>query len=278
MKSKVYSLPCLISRSKRFIKTVSADKLTVHAAEASFFTITSAVPFISLLIAIIGILLPDSLPISNLSIGAEEILKFIFGEMEEAPGIPIISISAVTALWSASRGVGAVRGGIETVYHANKSKTYLARRIKSLISTVIFIALLTAVASLLLFGDLVLRFFGEEVGEAIYSFRTPLFIAVVTGLFTCVYASIAKRSEIMPHSFVCHVPGALFSSVGWVLFSYFYSLYISNFPGASYIYGSLAAICLIMLWIYICMIILLTGAEVNKLIFATEKYAKQGDA
>lgn len=278
MKSKVYSLPYLISKSKRFIKTVSDDKLTVHAAEASFFTITSTVPFISLLIAIIGVFLPGNLPIKNLSLGTVEILKFIFGDMAEAPSISLISISAVTALWSASRGVGAIRGGIETVYHAEKSKTYLARRVKSLISTLVFIALLTAIASILLFGDLVLRFFGDETGEVIYTLRTPLFIGIVTGLFTCVYASVAKRSAKMPHNFICHIPGALFSSIGWVLFSYFYSLYISNFPGASYIYGSLAAICLIMLWIYICMVILLLGAEVNKLFFATEKHAKQGDA
>ena len=179
---------------------------------------------------------------------------------------------------SASRGVGAVRSGIETVYHARRGKNYLERRIKSLLSTIIFIALLTSIASLLLFGDLVLRLLDDNVSQIVYTLKTPLFITIVTVLFTCVYSSIAKRSDSVRHGFLCHVPGALFSSIGWVVFSYLYSLYIVNFPGASYIYGSLAAICLIMLWIYICMIILLLGAEVNKLFFATEKHAKQGDA
>ncbi|MBQ8199661.1 MAG: YihY/virulence factor BrkB family protein [Clostridia bacterium] len=43
--------------------------------------------------------------------------------------------------------------------------------------------------------------------------------------------------------------------------------YRAYFPNASYIYGGLAAVCLIMLWIYFCTIILLLGAEVNKLYF-----------
>ncbi len=278
MKSKIYSLPCLLAGVKRFLKTVSNDKLTVHAAEASFFTITSAVPFISLLIAIIDVLLPQNISRGTIAHESGGLLSLLSSEAGGTPSLSLISLSAVTSLWSASRGVGAVRGGIETVYHAEKGKTYLARRIKSLVSTVIFIALLTSIASLLLFGDLLLRLFGDGVSRIVYPLKTPIFIAIVTFLFASVYSSIAKRSSDVRHGFFCHVPGALFSSVGWVIFSHLYSIYISNFPGASYIYGSLAAICLIMLWVYICMVILLLGAEVNKLFFAAKNHAKQGDA
>jgi membrane protein len=236
------------------------------------------VPFLSLLIAIIGVFLPQDISPGTIDLGEGGFVSFLFGEIGGAPSLSLISLSAVTSLWSASRGVGAVRSGIETVYHARRGKNYLERRIKSLLSTIIFIALLTSIASLLLFGDLVLRLLDDNVSQIVYTLKTPLFITIVTVLFTCVYSSIAKRSDSVRHGFLCHVPGALFSSIGWVVFSYLYSLYIANFPGASYIYGSLAAICLIMLWIYICMIILLLGAEVNKLFLATEKHAKQGDA
>lgn len=61
-----------------------------------------------------------------------------------------------------------------------------------------------------------------------------------------------------------HLPGAVFSSLGWILFSYFYSLYIKWFPRSSYVYGSLAAVVFFLLWLYFCMSILLWGAEINK--------------
>ena len=88
------------------------------------------------------------------------------------------------------------------------------------------------------------------------------------------YSSTARRSSRIKSGFLPHFPGAVFASVGWTMFSYGYSLYITNFPSASYIYGSLAAVCLIMLWLYFCMIILLLGAEVNKIFAEKNSWGK----
>jgi len=57
-------------------------------------------------------------------------------------------------------------------------------------------------------------------------------------------------------------------ALGWVLFSRIYSLYLTGTDTASFLYGGLAALCLSMLWLYACMLILLSGAEINKLFFA----------
>ena len=61
------------------------------------------------------------------------------------------------------------------------------------------------------------------------------------------------------------VPGAVFSTLGWMGFSLAFSLYFTHFGGwnYSYMYGSLAAIVLFLLWLYFCMCILFWGAEVN---------------
>jgi membrane protein len=58
-------------------------------------------------------------------------------------------------------------------------------------------------------------------------------------------------------------PGAILSAAGWVGFSGLYSVYINNFANHSYLYGSLTAIVLLMLWLYFCMNIMFFGAEVN---------------
>ena len=76
--------------------------------------------------------------------------------------------------------------------------------------------------------------------------------------------STQQRALCVFTGYLAHLPGAAFASGGWILFSYFYSLYIIHFPAVSYLYGSLAALVLMMLWLYICMTILLLGAEVNK--------------
>ena len=59
-------------------------------------------------------------------------------------------------------------------------------------------------------------------------------------------------------------PGALFSAVGWSLFSTAYSFYITHFTRISNIYGSVYAVAVSMLWLYCCLCILFYGGALNR--------------
>ena len=276
MKSKIYFINSVIAYIKKIVKQISDDKVTIYAGQAALFVIISSVPFISLLFALFSVILPGKSPSDGiidlpLSTSAMVLLDNISKELGSAPGVSLLSISALTTLWSASRGIASIRRGIETVYNADKSGGYVRNRLFSIISTLLFIGLIAAVVALFLFDTVLVDLFGDWIGAPFMKLRTPLFLLALTVFFTSIYYSVSKRSSYVKHSLLCHIPGAIFSSLGWVVFSYFYSLYIENFPGAIYIYGSLAAICLIMIWIYFCMIILLLGAEVNKIFFAKKE-------
>ena len=60
--------------------------------------------------------------------------------------------------------------------------------------------------------------------------------------------------------------GAFFAAACWIIFSIAYSVYIDTFSDYTYFYGSLTAVVLLMLWVYICMNIFLYGAQINKYI------------
>lgn len=281
LKSRVYGFRAVILYIRRILSQIADDKITVYAAQASFFVIISAVPFLSLLISIVGIVVPAELPdffaALPLPEGFGAVFDTVLDELRTAPNVPLLSVSAITTLWSASRGISAIRSGLELVYRASPSRGFVAHRFKSLISTLAFIAIITAAVTLMLFGDFLgewLRLGRDKISDVIMHLRTPVFILSLCILFTIMYSSTARRSTRVKNGILPHLPGAVFSSVGWTLFSYFYSLYITHFPSASYIYGSLAAVCLIMLWLYFCMIILLLGAELNKLYFAGEEEGK----
>ena len=142
----------------------------------------------------------------------------------------------------------------------------------SILTTLLFIVSLTVITVLLLFGDklinLISGYISVHLTDLFELLRMPALALVMAVFFTAMYCSIAAKSSYVSHKVWRHIPGGLFSSVGWLVFSYLYSLYINNFPGASKVYGSLSAVCLIMLWLYFCMMILLLGAELNKLCFA----------
>ena len=82
---------------------------------------------------------------------------------------------------------------------------------------------------------------------------------MLTVIFALIYMSFSGRKIPLKR----HFPGAVFTTFGWIIFSVLFSFYIDNFANYSYLYGSLAAIVLMMLWVYSCMIIFLIGGEIN---------------
>jgi len=76
------------------------------------------------------------------------------------------------------------------------------------------------------------------------------------------YTFIPNRKK----HFIQEIPGAFIASAGWLLFSELYSLYIIYIANYSYTYGSLTTFMLLLIWMYICIIILFFGAEFNTLI------------
>lgn len=261
MKSRIFSPS---PRLTAVIRRISGDRVSVHAAHASFFVITSAVPFASILFTLAGIFLPEgseALISPDPSTALAGLLTGFTSEIRTIPGVSLLSFSTITTLWTASRGIAGIRLGLETVYGCTEPSGYVAHRLRSLLITLLFILLLVATVGVLLFGDLL----GLPAGKI----RFPLFAVLLTAAFTGFYVSVARRSRLVKHDIRLHLPGAVFSTAGWIVFSWGYSLYIAHFPSASTVYGGLAAVCLIMLWLYFCMMILLLGAEVNKLYFAS---------
>lgn len=101
-----------------------------------------------------------------------------------------------------------------------------------------------------------------NISVLIVCIRTALSIVVLILFFALIYKALPDKKL----SFRRQIPGAIFATAGWLIFSYLFNIYINNFSNYSYIYGSLTAIILFMLWMYFCMIILLAGAELNIII------------
>ena len=264
-KASIYA----VSVVRRISWQLSKDRITVYAAQASFFVIISVVPFLSLLISNCSFFLPaDVSHILNdyaVPTGMIPVIDSVITDLQNAPNISLLSLSAITTFWSASRGVAAIQKGVATVYQARVRPKYFMDRLRSLISTLVFIVLIISMVVLILFGSFVENTLGlMGITNIFLRFRWLIFLLAMCGLFLLIYVTTAKRSIRIKNNAFWHLPGAVFATLGWIAFSYIYSLYIRYFPNASYIYGSLAAVCLMMLWLYVCMIILLLGAEVNK--------------
>ena len=289
--SRIVRLRTVFSVCRSISDMLYEDRVRVYAAQASFFVMISAVPFLSLLFAVIGAVMPadltkltesfrDLIPLTLLDTFTE-----LLTELRDVPGLSLLSISALTTLWSASKGISAIRDGIQTVYRVERHRSFLRNKVHSLLYTIGFIIMILAVVVILLFGDFLYGVVTEKLGFAhglldrLFRVKTPIFIVFITLIFNTMYYVIARRNRdgnpCIPRRFCGHLPGAVFAALGWNVFSFLYSLYINHFPTAASLYGGFAAVCLIMLWLYFCMIILLCGAEINK-IYYTRRNAGNG--
>ena len=62
------------------------------------------------------------------------------------------------------------------------------------------------------------------------------------------------------------LPGALFTGVCWFVFTKLFSIFIPRFYQASRLYGSLASLFLVLLWIRFIVIILFAGVVLNRVL------------
>ena len=249
----------LIVEGKKIYDKFAEDEMTVYAAQVSFFIILSVVPFIMLLITAVQMIPSISnamfteLIVGLVPVDYKSLAFRLVNDLSLKSPATMVSVTAVTALWSAGRGMFSV-----------------ARVLNRLICsgyTIVFVLVCILSLGLLVFGDmlqsLMLKRFPivAEVTMKLISFRALWFLMILMVFFLGIYTFVPDKKLRLRDQ----IPGAVFSTVGWMGFSFAFSLYFDHIGGKnySYMYGSLTAIVLLLLWLYMCMCILFLGAEIN---------------
>ncbi|MGN0158780.1 MAG: YihY/virulence factor BrkB family protein [Brotaphodocola sp.] len=254
------------------------DEIPVYAAQASFFIILALFPFIMLLLTLIQFIpsVEKSDLLSILVAVMPDLLDpLVVGIVDDlylkSPGT-MLSVTAVLALWSAARGMMGIERGLNRIWETSDKRMYLVKRLTNSIYTLLFTIVCSVSLFLLVLGHsiqkMILRLFPflETVTRSIISFRSLLAIILFLTVFVGIYTVVPRKRL---HA-VYQIPGAVFSAIGWMSFSYVFSLYFTNFSNYSYMYGSLTAIVLLMLWLYFCICIFFVGAEINYFLYQDE--------
>lgn len=260
-------------------KKVGKDNVSVFSAQAAFFIILAFFPFIMFLLTLVqylpireSVMLRTFTDIMPKAINPYIVL--IVSEVYDHATTTITSVTAITALWSASKGfLGLVRG-LNSVYGISETRNYIKLRLMSAFYTLGFTILLIITLLILVFGRPIYVWVENwhpeliNIALVIISFRTAVAMLLLTSYFVLIFLVIPNRKTRL----LAELPGALIAAAGWLIFSFGFSFYIDHMGGFSSTYGSLTAIILLMLWFYFCMYILFIGAEFN--VYLAEKKKK----
>lgn len=176
-----------------------------------------------------------------------------------------LSIAIVATIWSAGKGVLALMRGLNAIDDVEEKRNYFSIRIIASFYTVVMLVVMILFLFVMVFGNQLVHLILHRVPQMQYlvslymEFRFLVVWAVLTMLFTAVYSYVPDKKM----RFKEQIPGACFASVVWSVFSWGFSLYI-NRSGVYSIYGSLAIIIILMLWMYLGMYILMIGAYINR--------------
>ena len=276
----------------RIIATVNSHHTGAYAAQAAYFFVLSLIPIFLLLLA----------AVQFTNVTANEVLQAVMRVFPETvePLIRsiivqvytqsqgVIPLTIVIALWSAGKGVLSVTSGLNTIYENTETRNYIYLRIRASLYTVIFLLAILLSLVLSVFGNSISLMvyehipFLSRVVDFIIRIRTFVTLIVLTIFWDLVYKFLPNRQHMMKTTLRRQLPGAVFTACGWLLISFFFSVYLDVFTGFSSMYGSMTTIVLVMLWLYGCMYIILLGGEVNAILerfYLRERTGKgQGDA
>lgn len=260
----------ILGRLVAFVRYVAGLNIPVYASHASFFIALSVFPTLVLLLSLLrytGLevellteLLHGVLP-TALMPSAQ---KLIVNTYNSTTGT-VVSISALTALWSASRGIYGLVTGLNTIYDTAEDRGYFYTRTVSVVYTFAFLLVLLLTLVLHVFGTTLLQWLPLRDSpllsflEDVVDLRFFLLLFVQTVLFTAMFMVLPNRRNRLVDSF----PGAVLASIGWLVFSDAYSVYVERFATLSNVYGSVYAVALSMLWLYCCISIVFYGGALN---------------
>lgn len=263
----------LVKWAVDFFSQTKDNHIPVFAANATFFMVIAVFPALMVLLMILQYtpLTTDDLINAVSGLLPASLMTFVetlIHDMFNRSSGTVLSIAAVTAVWSASRGVLGVLIGMNAVYDVNDTRNSVVRRIISIIYMLGILPAILLTLALHVFStrisDFIIMTFPalSRATMVVVSFRTIILVVVLTAIFCLIYKVFPNR----PARYLAQLPGALFAALGWQLFSYFFEIYVNNFANYSYVYGSLTTIVIAMLWLYTCMMILFMGGAVNSYI------------
>lgn len=255
---------------REFSRQTAYDHVGAYAAQSSFFFIIAIFPLFMLLLNLIKYTPVTEHDLAQTAIAIvpdtlDPLIARIIQEMYAQSNFAIISLTAIAALWSSSRVILSLIRGLNSIFGIEEKRGYFHLRIVASFYTIIFLIVIILSLGMMVFGNSLLRFFHNnipplyELADFIIGLRSIYIPIILTVAFMYLYRIIPNQH----YRFFDHLPGALFSSLGWIIFSYVYSYYIDNYAGSRLIYGSLTTVVFLMLWIYICIYILFIGAEIN---------------
>ncbi|MEV7928214.1 YihY/virulence factor BrkB family protein [Kitasatospora sp. NPDC088779] len=259
---------------KRTTKQFKADSLSDAAAALTYYGLLAIFPALLALVSILGLAgssatkpLLDRL--RDLGPGSvRQLLTTVVQQLQTDQGRAgfALAIGIVLALWSASGYVAAFMRAANRVHDTAEGRPLWKTLPTRLALTVVIIALLALTATGVVFTGALATRTGKILGVSENAVQVwdiakwPVLVIIVIAMVTLLYWA-APSAEAPKLRWI--LPGSLVAVALWVIASGAFALYVANFNSLNSTYGSIGAVILFLLWLWVSNVAILLGLEFN---------------
>lgn len=256
-----------------FIVKVKNDDIFALGAQLAYYLMLSFFPFLIFLMTVVGFSKLDSADILDglRAILPNNVFSLVDTTVVELLGTQnagLLGASIALTIWSASSGFRAVIKGLNKAYNVEDSRSFIKRSFVAIIFTLALVIIIMLTLAMLVFGEII----GKYI-LAVFPFKDIIMYVwnisrylIVVFMMILIFASIYRYTPAKKISWREVYPGAIVSTLGWIMVSLGFSYYINNIANYSRLYGSVGAVFVLMTWLYITSMILILGAEINSVL------------
>jgi len=261
--------------ASRIWAEIQADDVFGDAAKLAYYFLLALFPLLIFLTSAIGLVIGSGTGIRHalfnylsqvMPSSAFQLIDNTVWEVTNASGPGKLSFGLLATLWAAASGVGAMMRSLDTAYEVPESRPWWKQRLVALG--------LTLALSVLIIGAVVVIFGGSKIADYLgtrYGFsdalvitwkilQWPIAFAFMLLAFALIYF---LAPDFRKQHWKWITPGSVVGVGAWLLVSLAFKGYLHFFDSYSKTYGSLGAVIVLMLWLYLTGAAVLIGGQVN---------------
>ena len=269
---------------KTFFRRMLDHNVAGGAAQIAYYLLLSLFPFLLVLVAVAAFL-PLGGAVQDMmsrmrSLMPPQAMELIEKHLDDLLGTTrprLLGVGLVVAIWSASRGVDAIRQGLNLSYDVKESRPWWKLNAAEVGMTILGTLLVPAALAMFAAGGKA----GDWVATRLHVERYYVFLWgwlrwPATALLVMLVVALAYYSlPDVKQQFKYITTGSVLGTAAWLVATWGFTQYVEHFGNYNATYGSIGGVIVLMTWLYISGLIFLAGGEINAII---EHHSREGKA
>lgn len=258
-------------------KAFENDVFNVSAQVAFYFSF-ALFPLLLFLVSLFGLIIGSADELRGelffylrqiMPFSAFELVRDTIKEVTESSSRSKLTFGILIAFWSAAAGFDSIRNGLNSVYNLKESRAWWKTKLQSLLFTLVLSLLIIIALAIVFYGWKLISLAFTSIGLPIPSrfFLIIIQWVVVLLLLLIVFGTIYNFAPSYDSiKLIWITPGSIISVILWLLLSSAFRIYLQYFNTYDRTYGSLGAVIILLLWLYLTALVILIGGVINSVL------------